>query len=253
MKHFVNIFLVVLCLCVSCTVPRTDRNTTFKNKSVYRWRDGMCKYKSFFDSAIFSRKQIENAMDLINAAGTSLFRTKFYHDDIIKSDIDDLKNQYDSLYNHFRKMSLPDIVPLDSCRKALLNDLAMTYEGRLAVYMAVIYDDYQPILALSKTDTTVSYYANALAANNDTILLTAWEYLTTKQAEKNVNPEKVWARFNSEKENSDWKKYAKEDLLKFGWWNSYNRTIPHFKLSEKKYDLYDKLFIETKTIDCDEF
>ena len=252
-NHCKFLICLVLIINISCTQRQTKNyaEDTFINKSVYRWQDDFCEYESIFDSTKISRKQIENAINLIDAASIFLFKTKNYYEELIISDIDDLKKQYDSLYNHFHKMSLPDIVPFDSCRKMLLNDLTMTYTGKLAIYKAVLYNDYQPILALSKTDTTVNYYANALSSDNDSILLVAWEHLVNEKAKQQSDSNGYLAKFYEKKGRSDWKKYAKDDLLKYGWWNSYNHTISELD-SEAMDALHDKIFIETKTIYCDE-
>ena len=238
MKNKLNILAISLFLSTLSCCGATQNNGKEEEsseidngKSVYYWDDGMCEYKGFFDSTQISREHLNNIKSLVDAAGSLLIRTGPAHHKTVEhtdSDIDILQKEYDSLFNYFNKMLLPDAAPLDSLRKVLLNNLTMIYKGYLAMYKAILYDDYQPILDLSKTDTTVDYYAQALATGGDK-MLEAWERLTAEMAKQNVSPERIWQRFYEEKGTSNWEMYAKKRLIHFGWWNNYNRTIPKLR------------------------
>ena len=108
--------LVISLLCgilTSCSNTQKDEVqeellTTDDGKSVYHWDDGMCEYEGIFDSTQISRKQLDNVRSLVYAEGCALIRSKLIteedYDELIESDIADLKKEYDKLFKMYTRI-----------------------------------------------------------------------------------------------------------------------------------------------------
>ncbi|RIH62687.1 hypothetical protein D1164_23635 [Mariniphaga sediminis] len=82
-------------------------------------------------------------------------------------------------------------------------------------------------------------------------MVDAWMKLHEYQKSRNGNPEKVQQKFE-EKSNSPHKlEYARLEIMKFGWWNSANRKLPHINTSIYYPNEFERLLIDIEC-DCDE-
>ena len=212
--------------------------------AVYYWEEGLCQYESYFDSTKISRQQLDNAYSLIIQNDfLNIGRFATYISDIEKLNIDTLTFNYKKNKNYIKNMLLPDITPFDSIRKVALNEIEMVYKGNLAVYKALINKDYDDALRLSPPNTDAKFYVESIIEGGDS-LYNAWKKITEKIASNNGEPERVWEKFHKQYNSDYWDIYARLDIMNFGWWNTYNQTIPYLEIDQ--IQIFKNLFIKTE-------
>ncbi len=216
------------------------------------WVDEMCEYESIFDSTKTTRKQIKSAYSLVMWDEFRIHNTPSVHnlEDLQRLNIDTLENEYIDKKHKLVNLQLPDNKVWEVFRHEKLNEIEQLYKLSLITYKAYLTDEIEILNQFNKSDTCLTYYSSALINGGDS-LLSAWEHLTKIQSEKNALPEKIWSKYFEQRNSENKFQYGKIQLLTFGWWNCAVKHIDYFD-HQKAFKEFEKLFISTREIYCDE-
>ncbi len=171
---------------------------------------------------------------------------------IQKLNIDTLDCEYKNKHKALRKISLPKTKFWKEYRKRQLIEQKQLYKLSRIAYQSYI--DTKFLKQFKSKDSCAIKHSTALILGGD-ILLNNWYNLRLEMASRNCCPEKVMSDYNRQLLSDDKFQYAKIDVLTFGWWNCANNSI-EYTSNYFDYETIEKeintLFLNTKTINCDE-
>ncbi|WP_257667437.1 hypothetical protein [Parapedobacter tibetensis] len=225
---------------------------SFTQEAVFKWEDELCAYESVYDSAAYSRAQIENAhaflwIDSYHLNTVSVFKPE----DIERLDLSKLEDDYMRLKTKLVDLDLPPTAVWQQIKRTKLNELDQYYTKSRIAYQAYMDGVPNALRQFDKPDSVLTRYADALITGGDD-LLEVWHDLIAQRAPNNANPEYVWQEYRSQYESTNRLMYAKVYVLTFGWWNHSNGLIERLEHDEAFYKEFGNLFITTETIDCEE-
>lgn len=217
-------------------------------KARFTYETDLCLCNAIFDSTKYSRIQLQNTLDL-------LYNAPYIHTDAVN-----LRPQENSLQN-IGKLSLEcekrlhDLNTLDFIRNPFweqvrinrILEIENTCKLRRITLLAWINPD--TLLSYPTVDSNCIFYRDALIAGGEE-MLKAWAILNEKMKVKNGDPERLQKQYEEKLASEDRFRYAREEIMAYGWWNAANHLIYHMQ-TENLYDEFEKLFLKVKC-DCDE-
>lgn len=117
---------------------------------------------------------------------------------------------------------------------------------KLSLFTILAHSNPDTLLHYSPVDSTTIFYRDALIAGGET-MLKAWVKLNEYKKSINGSPDRVQEKFDKQYNSPDRLKYAKVDLMTFGWFNNANHQLPHIDQSYIFNPEFERLFIE---VDC---
>jgi hypothetical protein len=226
--------------------------TLVSQNQKFEWYDETCTYLSLYDNNKYNKSAIENCFKIIYFNSYRITKTPSVHKprDINRLNKDSLTYEYLTKLKTIKNLKLPNSGNWNKFRDSITSQLEQEYKFSMIAYKAYITKDFGVLNDFWKSDSLIDEYCNALQGS-DTELLNTWKNLTSRKAEINCCPDKVWGKYRTKRDSENWKEYAQVDIMTFGWWNSANKYIKRFD-GWRHYDEFDKLFISTKEIECDE-
>ena len=226
----------------------------FGQTAIFKWNDETCEYESLYDKSKYSEAQLKNCYQLTYNFTFRINHTPnvFKPNDIKKLNIDTLDAEYNAKMNQLEGLVLPNSKYWDGLRKSIMIELEQLYRLSRITYQG--FSDPKLLKEWFYQDSCLNKHANSLINGGDS-LLKDWYVLTSMLVKKNCCPDKVWGKYYNEFNSVDRLIYAQVEVTTFGWWNC---AINHIEHSRDRYDdemkqkEFYKLFIKTKTINCDE-
>jgi len=244
-----NIVLFMLCI---VTMFITVRNAASEPKQAsFVWKDELCEYEGFFDSAKTAKQQIQNACLLAGGEEFNInnYPAVFKLEDIKRLNINAFEKEYSDKKKRLSNMELPKDKIWETFRQEKLRELEQVYKLYKIEYEAYLNNNMEALRKFDKTDECLTYYSNALINGGDS-LLAAWKRLTEEQASQNAYPEEIRVAYNEQRKSVNKFQYAKVYLLTFGWGNCAVKYIAWFDNSKASKE-FKKLFTSIKEIQCE--
>ncbi len=218
----------------------------------YEWVDELCSYLGRYDTKRYTKTEIDNCYKIIYGQYFYLSNSPSVYkiSDIEDLNKNDLTTEYLKKMNDIQKLKLPKESKWQEHKQNIIVYLNESYKMYSICYDAYSTLDFKVLDGFWKTDDLLKAYSNALQGTDDELLET-WERFTSKQAEKNGSPEKVWEDYRYMKNSQNWREHAKVQIMTFGWWNAANKYINTYE-GYKYVEDFSKLFSSMKEMGCDE-
>lgn len=196
--------------------------TTSAQAEVYKWQDKLCDMQGNFDKKKYSAKQIKNSHFMLEGLTRSNLNSFFAPTDIegldkvsIK-DLERLTEEYKQVKNNVERL---DVVPE---AKTYKQELLKSVDGEYKQNKLTILGYLNPNEALKQSPLMCKQYIEPLL-QNETAVQNKWKQLVEKRALSNSY---AMSRYKDEKASNP-AKYAKIDLITFGFGNCVNEQVYH--------------------------
>lgn len=236
--------------------------TNIAQAEVYKWQDELCDIKGKFDNKKYSAKQIKNSHFVLRALTSSNLSSFFPPmdinalDELSMTDMDKLTKEYQQVKSNAGRL---EVVPeAKEYKQQLLKSIDGEYKQNRLTILAYL----NPSDALKQSPPMCKHYLEPLL-QNETAIQNKWQQFVEDRIQQQARlsddngeyyRDLATERYQREKA-TDPAKYAKIDLVTFGFGNCVNDQVYHVD-PEKVYNYQQKLnktlFGNSLTMVCDE-
>ncbi|MGO1244296.1 MAG: hypothetical protein ACTJHT_12245 [Sphingobacterium sp.] len=229
MKFAIPLFLFFFCF--SCGAR--CQTATFE------FDDQVCSYQGIYDTALYTKSQLKDTYRLV--------ADNYYVAD--EGNVAEVTRRYQAVIESLDSLEIVENpyfqIVRDSVRTYLKQTLSLKRAQKLA--------REEPSLLLSSVaaDSRAYRYGQALVAGGE-LLLTAYKELVEEQMKNNAMPDYLFDEYQAVMDRDNREEIAFEKLLVYGWWNSANDQSDHLRDRRLLFESFLELFLEVKTVHCDE-
>ena len=217
---------------------------------VYKWQDELCDIQGNFDHKKYSAKQIKNSHFVLEGL-TSANLNSFFPpmnikdlDKVSNKDLERLTEEYKQVKNNVERL---DVVPE---AKAYKQQLLQSIEGEYKKERLTILAYVDPIQAMRQSPLMCKQYLEPFF-KDESAVQNKWQQMVEKRALSNSY---AMSRYQEEKASNP-AKYAKIDLITFGFGNCVNNQRYHAGsevVLRNQQKLNKTLFGKSLTMVCEE-
>ena len=217
---------------------------------VYKWQDELCDIQGNFDHKKYSATQIKNShfvLEGLTSANLNSFFPPMNIEDLDKvsnKDLERLTKEYKQVKNNVERL---DVVPE---AKAYKQQLLQSIEGEYKKERLTILAYVDPIQAMRQSPPMCKQYLEPFF-KDESAVQNKWQQMVEKRALSNSY---AMSRYQEEKASNP-AKYAKIDLITFGFGNCVNNQRYHAGsevVLRNQQKLNKTLFGKSLTMVCEE-
>jgi hypothetical protein len=237
--------IIFTALITSITLIISGQTSTFK------WSNMGCQYISSFDSTIFSRDQIKNCYLFTKwESFTIVYVPVFYQPKLIQNyKLDSLDNEYKLKSNQLRTLDLPKTEFWEALRKSKLIELDQVYDMNRIAFLSL--SNPNILKQFKHNDNCLDKHSKCLIAGGDSLLNDLYSLILAME-KNNGNPASAYRKYEAILYSGDKFFNARLYVIWYGWWNCANKYINRSNDLTSSEKEFRKLFLETKTVRCDE-
>jgi hypothetical protein len=211
----------------------------------YEWDSQVCHYTGRYNPHLYTKEQLDNTQLLLyRNAGLITDATANTPDDIEKLNGDSLTAEYTRKIKYYRNLQVVPRPIWLTLKAQAIQELEDEYKAKKATIAGFA---NPAVLLATSYSANCKKYAQALASHNDSLILKDWRSLVEERKKLNGAPVSYMQRFEQEYNSADRLRYAKIELLTYGWWNCVNNSIRRVELTEKLYEQFPRLFVDVKS------
>lgn len=216
-----------------------------------RWSDFTCDYEGTFNARKYSEAKMKDTAELVSITGLPLETdaTAFDYAEIAKLNVAALDREYELKHDRLKNLDIVNVPYFQALRQKKLKELEQFYG--LARTTMLAYQKPSVISDYRRADACVLKYAAPLTAGGED-LLGIWRVVNEESRKKNSDPQRVERIFNERMNSADREKFARLEVMAFGWWNCANEFIEYVDDDGAADKEFKKLFTRVKTLSCDE-
>jgi len=236
------LLLAILILCQAAAFAQTKQ---------LRWTNDLCEFEGSYDAKKYTDAQLKNTLELF-ASGSFNIQTEapvWRYEDIQSLSVAALDKEYQAKSTALTKLDIIKSPYWESLRTRKLKELKQVYE--LSRVTILGYGEPAKLNEATFADSCVVKYANPLINGGDQ-LLTTWRAVNEDTRRRNGDPERIKKIFQAEYDSPDRLKFARVEVMLFGFWNCANKFIERVSDAVSHEEEFKKLFKKTRTIECDE-
>lgn len=229
MKHPLKILVLIILPITACA--QTDS---------FEWGEGLTFYTGKFDTTKFTIDEIESIYNYLHSPSSEMLTVGniWKIEQMDTATTTSIDQYYTKTLSKLETMKIPEGQFWDSLliyrKRELFENCRDNRLFVLAIHNPnVLYDFYQEDCA----DEII-----ALTGDNSTLLL-AWRKLIDRQKRHNGYPENLERIYQKQLASEDRLKYARLDIMKYGWGNCMNQFVYHHKDYERIENEFQKLFL----------
>jgi hypothetical protein len=170
-------------------------------------------------------------------------------EEIKNLDVAALDREYNLKSVELKKLNIVKSPYWEALRQRKLKELAQVY--RLSRTTMLAFENPGVIKKHSFADFCIRKYSDSLI-NGGEALLRVWREVNEASRKVNADPDRLRKIFESQSTSPDKYKYARIEVMTFGWWNCANEFIEYEQNYDRHEDEFKKLFTRLRTIGCDE-
>lgn len=238
--------LSILLTCIAFTAKAQN--------AVYTWGDELCSYESQYDVKKITKTLLQHCEDLglKNEYNINTTPMIFKPADIAtRMRTGELEKEYAEKSAALKSLALPEVPFWQRLKTLKLREQEQVYHFSLTMFRA--YKDVSVLKAYPNKSAAARRFAHALVTGGDT-LLAAWKTLRNEMAARNSDPQAIIREYKQQLASPDKMSYALVDVITFGWGNSANddiERVPDTEVEAIRKE-WRKLFVKTRTLECDE-
>jgi hypothetical protein len=252
---FKNLTILTVIVLALSAVP------AFGQVKKFKWDDFSCSYEGTYDAAKVSLAQIKDTLRLIRLFASVHEGFKGAPVPTVSADINQqyaeiesfdlvaLTAEYSSRVAEVKNLKLGKSKYWESMRQKKLKDLEATYQFYKTTLLA--WKDPGVLKQYPSAPECVAKYADPLINGGDT-MLKSWAELTQSKQKDNAFPKRLLDEYERQLASPDKFRYAREELMTFGWWNCANHALDHTDRSDQMEKEFKKLFRRVRTLQCEE-
>lgn len=224
-------------------------------KAVFKWTDELCSYESVYDTKKITKQQVNNCYRLVwkEEFNVTVTPSVFTPEDMDKpQEPEKLEAEFTRANTTLKSLDLPKTPFWEGFKAAKLKEQQQRYEFYRTSFKA--YKNVNALKEYQSKNPDAQLHAKALMAGGDA-LLEDWAKVRKAMAMRNSDPAGSLADYKRQLASPDKLRYAFVDVMNFGWHNAANHAIEaaaDVYPSETVHKEWEKLFVNTKTIHCDE-
>lgn len=220
----------------------------------FKWTDELCEYSGTYDSKNYSETMLRNTHRLLlsqdfqlGSVGTTVWK----YEDIAKLVPTAVETKYKDVIDDLEHLEYISTPFTDAVVASRLRETRQLYQ-LIRTTMAA-YTDPTVIRKYQGAEACKLNYGEPIIAGGDT-LIAAWKRVNLESQSKNGAPQLLQKRWDEQNASPDRLKFALVETMSFGWWNCANQEIKYTYLDygARADKEFKKLFIRTRTIQCDE-
>lgn len=219
-------------------------------QAYFEWDDGACLCNGLFDSTQYSRNQIQNTyFHLLMAPTIQTKATARGIKDIGKQSIQDLDLECSARLSQLDTAQFIETPYWERVREGRTHEIRAICELKRLTILG--YANPDTLRSFLPAADTCRFYIDALTAGGEK-MLTAWIKLKEQQKLRNANPERLAGEFERRYRSPEKLDYARLELMRFGWWNCGNHTVPRLNLNSESLGEFRKVFLSSSCACGDE-
>lgn len=236
------LLIAILVLCQTAAFAQAKR---------FNWTNELCEFEGTYDAKKYTEAQLKNTLQLFAPGSFTLVTeaTVWKYEDIDKLSVAALDKEYRTKSAALARLDIVKSPFWERLRERRLKELKQVYElSRISIL------GYKEPAKLKETpfgETCVAQYSDPLTKGGE-VLLRTWRTLNESKRRKNADPERIKKIFEAEHNSPDRLKFARVEVMSFGFWNCANEFIEREEYDGSHEEEFKKLFKQTRTIACDE-
>ncbi len=236
------------------TTPRLSKPVpTGKAVQTFTWQDDACENTGTFAAGAYTQRQLRDTYQLVIGFPLTTtvvpFQLNHYNDAFFTEAARHLTHEHDSLVALLRGLQIVASPYWRNIKHLRELELAEAY----ALSHATLEGYFHPASWLSNAYyASCAEYATALASTDSAVVVSAWRKLVDAQKKNNGSPGRLEADFKAQLASPERMRYAKVDLMTFGWGNCANNQRKYSDLTDKYplSDKFSKLFTHVEQTNC---
>ncbi len=232
----------ILVLCHTAAYAQTTQ---------FRWTTELCEFEGTYDAKKYTEAQLRNTLKLfaVGSFDIQTDATVWKYEEIKKLNVAALDKEYESKSTALKNLDIVKSAFWEAMRVRKLKEIKQVYE--LSRITMLAYDEPAKLKEAAFAKTCVVKFTNPLINGGDE-LLAIWRAVNEDSRCNNSDPERIKKIFEAEYDSPDKHKYARVEVMSFGFWNCVNVFIENENYDGTHNEEFKKLFKRTKTITCDE-
>ena len=217
-----------------------------------KWQTELCEFEGTYDSSKYTETELRNTQEFLATLGMiPLFTdaTVGKYEDIKTLSLEKLDKEYKEKSEALKNLDLVEGEYWEMLRQKKIKEMNRAYYLKRLTIMG--YKKPTVLREYKGAENCTINYAEPLIAGGDS-LIGAWRKVNLDSQKNNGSPATLQKRFDRQNASPDRFKFARIEVMRFGWWNCINQTIPYVEYDEKQTENFEKLFKNIKTVYCDE-
>jgi hypothetical protein len=225
--------------------------TAYAQNRQFRWTTELCEFEGTYNAKKHSEAQLNNTVRLFTVGSFELptEATIWKYEDIKKLNVAALDKEYAVKSNELKKLDIVKLPYWERFKERKLKELKQVYE--LSRLTMLGYNEPAKLKEATFADTCVVKYAVTLINGGDE-LLAIWRTVNEDTRRNNGDPQRIKKIFEAEYDSPDRLKFARVEVMLFGFWNCANEFIERETYDGSHEEEFKKIFKQTRTIACDE-
>ena len=239
MRVLLTVFLV---LCSSAAFAQAKK---------FRWENETCLFESVYDGRKYTAAQLNDTRKLfhLDFFPNTIDPTPTRFEAIKKLGVETLDAEYETRTNALNRLNIVKTTYWEALRQEQLRELAQVYQLSRASILG--YENPARLKDVEFAGACIEKYAEPLIKGGDD-LLGAWRMRHENGLKQHGNPAALQKEFDEQLASPERMRYARIDVMTYGWWNCVNALIDRESDSSQNDREFRKMFTKTKTIECDE-
>jgi hypothetical protein len=224
-----------------------------KAVQTFTWHDDVCEIIGTFPAGAYTQRQLQDTYQLVIGFRLSTtvvpLQLNHYNDAFFSEAAQHLTHEHDSLVARLRGLQVVPTAYWQKIKRLRELELAEEY----ALDHATLEGYFHPASWLNNAYYAhCAEYAAALASTDSAVVIPAWRKLVDEQKVNNGYPENLEAAFKAQLASPERMRYAKVDLMTFGWGNCANAQRKYSDVTDKYPlpDQFTKLFTHVEETNC---
>ncbi len=236
------LLIAILVLCQTAAYAQTKR---------FQWTTELCEYEGTYDAKKYTEAQLRNTLKLFAIGNFDIQTdaTVWKYEEIKKLNVAALDKEYESKSTALKKLGIVKSAYWEALRERKLKELKQVYE--LSKLTMLAYNEPAKLKEAAFAKACVAKYSDPLIKGDDE-LLAIWRTVNEDTRRNNGDSERIKKIFEAEYDSRDKYKYARVEVMSFGFWNCANALIEREEYDGTHEEEFKKLFKQTKTVACDE-
>lgn len=244
--------IISTAILVSFYIAIVSTSNVYAQTKTLKWQTELCEFEGTYDSSKYTETELKNTQEFLATIGMiPLFTdaTVGEYEEINNLSLEELDKEYKEKSEALKNLDLVKGKYWEMLRQKKINEMNQAYFLKRLTIQG--YANPKILLEYKGAENCTINYAEPLIAGGDS-LIGAWRKVNLDSQKNNGSPETLQKRFDRENASPDRLKYARIEVMRFGWWNCINQTIPYVEYDEKSWKNFEKLFKKIKTVYCDE-
>jgi hypothetical protein len=236
------LLIVIIVLCQTAAYAQTKQ---------FQWTTELCEFEGIYDAKKYTETQLSNTLKLFAVGHFDIQTdaTVWKYEEIKNLSVAALDKEYESKSTALKNLDIVKSSYWESLRQRKLKELKEVYE--LSRVTIIAYSEPARLKETTFAASCVTRFANPLI-NGGKELLASWRTVNEDTRRNNGDPERIKKIFEAEYDSPDRYKYARVEVMSFGFWNCANALIEREEYDGARVEEFKKLFKRTKTVACDE-